>query len=413
MLTRRRTRMAAQLVTAGLSLATSLLLTACDSLMTGAPTAGDDLASPLDGLDADLNAVFLQGDENFAKAFTVAEGLGPIFNNNSCEGCHPGDGRGTPETGFFRFSRNGDLLIDAGGPQHQDKVIAGLRLVPEAVPDDADRSFRIPPPVFGVGLIEGIPAETILALADPDDADADGISGRPNMVQPAPWVPAAHPGGGGGLQLGRFSRKAQVTSLLQQTAEAYQQDMGITSDFLPTENSHVQRVATVNLGDQAADPEISAATVLQTVTYVRLLAPPRRGGVTGDVARGEASFVGIGCAACHVPTMHTGPHQIAQLDRQAVHLYSDLLLHDMGPGLADGRPDGDASGSEWRTAPLWGLRLVPEFLGGREFYLHDGRATSLDDAIRAHGGEAQAARDEYAALGTAERDAVIAFLRSL
>ena len=318
----------------------------CDTLMTSAPTAGDDFASPVDGLDADLNLVFLQGDENFAKAFTVAEGLGPIFNNISCEGCHPGDGRGTPETGFFRFSEDGSLLIDNGGPQHQDRVIAGSRLVPETVPESADRSFRIPPPVFGSGLIEAIPEATILALADPDDTDGDGISGRPNYISGAPWVPASHVGGGGGQQLGRFSRKAQVSSLLQQIAEAYNQDMGITSDFLPLENFHSQRSTTVVVGDVAADPEISAATVLQTTMYVRLLAPPQRGRLTEAVQRGDAMFNRIGCADCHVPVLHTGVHEMAQLSLQAAHLYSDLLLHDMGPELADNRPDGDASGTE-------------------------------------------------------------------
>ncbi|MDA0337086.1 MAG: thiol oxidoreductase [bacterium] len=385
----------------------------CDTLMTSTPTAGDDFASPVDGLDPDLNLVFLQGDENFAKAFSVAEGLGPIFNNISCEGCHPGDGRGTPETGFFRFSKDGDLLIDSGGPQHQDRVIAGARLIPENVPEGADRSFRIPPPVFGSGLIEAIPVATILALTDPEDADGDGISGRANWVTAAPWVPARHVGGGGGAQLGRFSRKAQVSSLLQQVTEAYNQDMGITSEFLPLENFHVQRSLTVAVGDIAPDPEISAATVLQTTMYVRLLAAPHRGKITAAVSRGDEVFAGIGCADCHVPTLTTGIHDLAQLSEQPVPLYSDLLLHDMGEELADHRPDGDATGSEWRTAPLWGLRLVARFLGGREFYLHDGRATTLHDAILAHGGEARRARDAYVALDTATRMDLHAFLKSL
>lgn len=381
--------------------------------MTSAPTAGDDFASPVDGLDTDMNLVFLQGDENFAKTFSVAEGLGPIFNNISCEGCHPGDGRGTPETGFFRFSKDGDLLISTGGPQHQDRVIAGARLIPESVPQDADRSFRIPPPVFGAGLIEAIPEATILALADPDDSDGDGISGRPNWVMAAPWVPPGHVGAGSGPQLGRFSRKAQVSSLLQQVTEAYNQDMGITSDFLPVENFHAQRSLTVAVGDIAADPEISAATVLQTTMYVRLLAPPRRGKNTDAVQRGDGLFASIGCADCHVPSLRTGSHEIPQLSNVDANLYSDLLLHDMGPELADDRPDGDATGTEWRTAPLWGLRLVPEFLGGREFYLHDGRATSLSGAVLAHGGEALASRQAFAELDAGSRDDLLAFLRSL
>ncbi|MBT3342030.1 MAG: thiol oxidoreductase [Gemmatimonadetes bacterium] len=388
-------------------------LVGCDTFMTKAPTAGNEFAAPVDGLDQSLNAVFLHGDGNFEKPFTVAEGLGPIFNNVSCEGCHPGDGRGTPETGFFRFSEAGDLLIENGGPQHQDKVIPGIRLVPEGVPAGVDRSFRLPPPVFGVGLIEAIPEETILALADPDDVDGDGISGRPNWVQAADFVPAAHVGGGPGVQLGRFSRKLQVSSLLEQVAAAYQQDMGITSDFIPGENFQSQHTATVSIGDIAPDPEIAANTVLETVMYVRLLQPPSRGRVTAEVEQGEALFADLKCSACHVPTMRTGQHELAALTDQEVVLYSDLLLHDMGEALADHRPDGDADGTEWRTAPLWGTRLVAEFLGGREFYLHDGRATTLEEAVTLHGGEAQASRDGFVALSAAERAAVISFLRSL
>jgi CxxC motif-containing protein (DUF1111 family) len=394
----------------GLCAGAVLALAGCDRIMTSAPPAGETLSSPLEGLGPDLNAVFVQGDENFARAFTPAEGLGPIFNNLSCEGCHPGDGRGTPQEGFFRFSSGTDLLEGRGGPQHQDKAIPGIPL--EGLPAGVERSFRLPPPVFGMGLIEAIPAETILANEDPEDRDGDGISGRANWVQAPDFVPSSHVGGGPGLQLGRFSRKAQVSALVHQVAAAYQQDIGITSDFLPEENPHPQ-AGSVALGDQVPDPEIPAATVLQTVMYVRLLSPPAQGERTTQVAQGEQVFGQLGCASCHVPAMRTGPHYIPQLNQQEARLYSDLLLHDMGPGLADNRPDGDASGSEWRTAPLWGTRLVGDFLGGMAFFLHDGRATTLDQAIRLHGGEAQAARDAYAGLGAGEQQALLAFLGSL
>jgi len=387
-----------------------LVMAGCERIMTEAPPAGEDFASPLEGMAGELNAVFLQGDENFARPFTPAEGLGPLFNHVSCQGCHPGDGRGTPAEGFFRFSSEGDLLADQGGPQHQDKNITGAPS--EQVPAGADRSFRLPPPVFGMGLIEAIPAQIILANEDPEDRDGDGISGRANWVQAPDFVPASHVGGGPGPQLGRFSRKAQVSSLVQQVAAAYQQDIGITSDFLPVENPHPQ-AGSVALGDQVPDPEIPAATVLQTVMYVRLLAPPVQGARTPQVERGEALFGQLGCATCHVPAMRTGPHPIPQLSQQEVRLYSDLLLHDMGPDLADHRPDGDASGSEWRTAPLWGTRLVGDFLGGKTFFLHDGRATTLDQAIRLHGGEAQAAREGYAGLGSPGQQDLLAFLGSL
>ncbi len=394
----------------GWSLIALLGAMGCDRIVTERPAAGDDFESPLDGMSHDLNAVFALGDENFERAFTVGEGLGPLFNNVGCEGCHPADGRGTPELGFLRFSRQGDPALDLGGPQHQDKAIPGVPL--EAMPAGVERTFRMPPPVFGVGMIEAIPAETILSRADPDDRDGDGISGRPNMVWAPSFVPESHVGGDPGPQVGRFSRKSQVSSLLQQVAEAYQQDIGITSDFIPVENPHPQ-AGGVAIGDQVADPEISAATVLQTVMYVRQLMPPARGKITPQIERGEALFAEIGCASCHVPTMRTGLHFIPQLSAVDVHLYSDLLLHDMGPELADYRPDGDATGSEWRTTPLWGLRLVEDFLNGQAFYLHDGRTSDLDEAILFHGGEAAAARDRFASLRVEDRVALLAFLKSL
>ena len=385
-------------------------LAACGTVMTDTPTAGDDFESPFAGLSSNLNAQFARGDENFERAFTPEEGLGPIFNNVGCEGCHPGDGRGTADLGFFRFSRGSDLALDLGGPQHQDKSISGVPL--EQVPEGVDRSFRMPPPVFGVGLIEAIPEATILANEDVDDADGDGISGRANWVSAPDYVAEVYVGGGAGAVRGRFSRKAQVSSLLQQVAEAYHQDIGITNDFILEENPHAQAGA-VAAGDLVADPELPASTVLETVMYVRLLQPPTRGPVNDEVERGDAMFRSANCQSCHVPTMSTGPNDIPQLSEVDAHLYSDLLIHDMGPGLADNRPAGAADGTEWRTAPLWGLRLVEDFLGGEAFYLHDGRARTLHDAIMEHGGESQASRDAYAGMSTADQAALVAFLKSL
>lgn len=174
-------------------------------------------------------------------------------------------------------SRGDDLAFDIGGQQHQDKSIPEIPV--EELPDGVNRSKRLPPPVFGVGLIEAIPVETILSRADEDDADGDGISGRPNWVTAADFVPATEVGGGPGQQLGRFSRKGQVSYLVQQIAEAYQQDMGITSDFIPVETSDPQAGAFA-VGNLVPDPEIPASTVLQTVVYVRFLSPPKRGEIT-------------------------------------------------------------------------------------------------------------------------------------
>ena len=363
----------------------------------------DNFTTPFGMLSSDLNATFIRGEEAFQKAFLVEEGLGPIFNNMSCVGCHPGNGRGTPDLALIRFSRGHDLITDMGGPQFQDKAIPDVPY--EVLPAGVDKSTRLPPPVFGLGLIENIPVETILSYADEFDADGDGISGRPHWVIPPDFVPTTEIGGGPGEQLGRFGRKAAVTSLVQQTATAFQQDMGITNDFLEQEPS--------DTGDSVPDPEVDSATVIDIVVFMRLLSPPPRGEITEEVRQGEKLFSKIQCAACHVPTMQTGPSPIPALDRVDAHIYSDLLLHDMGEELADNRPDGSATGREWRTAPLWGTRLVAEFLGGTPFFLHDGRATTLEGAIRAHGGEAQNAKEAFFNLSETEQKAVIAFLESL
>jgi CxxC motif-containing protein (DUF1111 family) len=376
---------------------------ACDAVLTSAPDPGDVFDGPLDGLTPAELAAFTEGDEQFGRPFAPTGGLGPIFNNTACAACHSGDGRGRLENRLSRFD-------GLGGPQLQDKAIAGA--VPELLPAGAIVSRRLPPPVFGVGLIEAIPEAAILALADSLDADGDGISGRPNWVVPPPWVPTDEPGAAPGLRVGRFSRKAQVSTLLQQVTQAYHEDIGITSDFLPVENRNPQASRATEAADRVRDPEIPAATVRSVVNYIRMLAPPAPGADTPQRLRGRAVFDSIGCASCHVPILMSGPSSIAALSNQPVRLYSDLLLHDMGPGLADSRPDGGANGSEWRTPPLWGLRLIRRFLNGDAFLLHDGRARGVDEAILLHGGEAQAVRDRYAGLTTLDRAAILDFVGS-
>jgi CxxC motif-containing protein (DUF1111 family) len=260
--------------------------------------------------------------------------------------------------------------------------------------------------------MEAIPESTILALADPEDDDGDGISGRPNWVQAAGYVSALEPGGGPGLQLGRFSRKAQVSTLLEQVVEAYHQDIGITSDHRLEENRNPLSSVPIEAVDHALDPEIPSATVQAVVHYIRTLAPPYAGTETAQRVEGRTLFASVGCAACHTPSMQSGPSPIAALAHKPVDLYSDLLLHDMGDALADHRPDGSASGREWRTTPLWGLRLMRQFLNGDALLLHDGRARTVEEAILLHGGEAQRARDAFAALSAAQRRAVLDFVES-
>ncbi len=383
---------------------------ACDSLFTSAPEDADVFDAPIPGLtDAEME-VFLAGDAAFEEPFSATTGLGPIFNDVACAACHSGDGRGRTSNALTRFSRGTDPARDIGGPQLQDRAINGA--VPEQLPPGVDVSVRLPPPVFGVGLIEAIPVASILANVDSLDADADGISGRPSWVSAAEFVPADEVGGGAGPQLGRFSRKAQVSSVLQQTVEAYQQDMGITTDFLPVENINPQSGAATLARDRAPDPEVTASTVRAVVDYVRMLAPPAPGEATPVRTRGSDLFDQVGCDRCHVRQFRTGPSRIAALADQDVVLYSDLLLHDMGDALADNRPDGDANGREWRTTPLWGLRLAREFLNGDLFLLHDGRATTIAEAIAFHGGEAAQVRAAFDALSADDRAALIDFVAS-
>jgi CxxC motif-containing protein (DUF1111 family) len=402
--------------------ATALLLAssvgACDRLTTASPDPGDILDGPLPGLTQEELSAFIRGDEAFGRQFSPGEGLGPIFNNVSCASCHSGDGRGHLRNAFTRFSIGQDLVPHLGGPQLQDKAIAGA--VPERLPEGVQTSVRLPPPVFGVGLIEAIPEETILALADPHDSDGDGISGRPNFVVPEDFVPIDEPGGfvadeefpEGRPQLGRFSRKAQVSSLLLQVAKAYQEDIGITNDFLPVEIKNPLASRATEAADRVADPELPGEEVRAVLAYIRMLAPPAPGEMTPRRQQGERIFQEIGCGSCHVPELRTGSSIIAALSDQPVRLFSDLLLHDMGEGLADHRPDGDATGREWKTAPLWGLRVMRDFLNGDAFLLHDGRARSVEEAILLHGGEAEKSRNAFAQLAADARAALLDFVES-
>src|SRR5262245_6576902 len=403
---RARSRSLAVLLLAALPLAAL----GCDRLLTTAPEPGDLFDAPLDGLTAEEAAAFAEGDAQFGKPFAIGEGLGPIFNNVSCASCHSGDGRGIPENVLTRFSLAGDPALDLGGPQIQDRAIPGAE--PERLPAGVETSRRLPPPVFGAGLIEGIPVGSILALADSNDADGDGISGRANLVLAPDFVPAHEPGGGAGLKLGRFGRKGQVSSLLQQVVDAHHQDIGITTDFRVDENANPQASRATEAADRVADPELPASAVRSVVAYLRLLAPPAPGADSPARARGRELFATLACASCHVPVLRTGPNAGAVLSERDGVLYSDLLLHDMGDGLADYRPDGQADGREWKTPPLWGLRVMRDFLRGQAFLLHDGRARSVEEAILLHGGEAQAARDAFDALPANDRAALLDFVES-
>ncbi len=407
-------------------------------------------SSPSPDLNPEESDHHQRGDAVFGAKFVTAPnpvqaGLGPLFNNISCVACHGGDGRGRPpEPGenlasmLFRISGAGE---DAhGGPKAmpgfggQIQTRARFGEIPEAGIDIAYTdslvafaeggtvalrvprytlrnpwkplaetpmlSPRVAPPVFGLGLLEAVGEADILSRADPDDRNGDGISGRPNHV----WDVRAK-----AKVLGRFGWKANNPNLDQQNAGAFSQDMGITNPLFPTENC---------AGDLPAcdtdSLEIDSASLESVSFYIASLAVPgRRDWDDDQVMRGEALFAAAGCAACHLGEMRTGavPGRPG-LSRQIIHPYTDLLLHDMGEGLADGRADFEADGREWRTAPLWGIGLT-KVVSGHTLFLHDGRARNLMEAVLWHGGEAERSQLAVRQASPADRQALIAFLESL
>ncbi len=390
-------------------------LQGCDHLLTKEPEPDQSFEGPIEGLTNAQRAIFIRGDAAFGEVFTFQTGLGPLFNQASCERCHVGDGRGHPSVNLKRFGRNlgnglFDVLSEYGGPQLQERSMPGY--LAETIPAHADAvSERAGPLAVGLGLMEAIPDQTILSYADPNDANGDGISGRPNLVISPEYIGT---GGGpyNGKYLGRFGRKAGAMNLLQQTATAYHQDMGITSDYLSEENYNPVIGGTG--GDPVPDPEIPASRVNDVVFYLQTLRPPvRREENDPRVQRGEQVFNSIKCSSCHVPGMMTGPHAIEPLSNRRVQLYSDLLLHDMGPDLADNFIEGEASGTEWRTTPLWGLGIIEKVLGGTPFFLHDGRTSDLRVVIDLHKGEADASRIAFRQLPSQDQEALIKFLKSL
>ncbi|MBL0036504.1 MAG: thiol oxidoreductase [Flavobacteriales bacterium] len=385
----------------------SLVLVGCHKLMPDAPAEDQLLDGPVDGLSTDEQARFLAGDVAFNdEVFTSATGLGPLFVSTSCGSCHAGDGRGHPFTSLTRFGQNdgtGNQYLDQGGPQLQHRALPGF--APEEVPAGATSTRLLPPPNTGLGFLDAVPDAMILALADPDDLDGDGISGTPNWITtPAYITHRPAPVEQGGKHIGRFGRKGAAYDLLQQTANAYNQDIGITSNYEPVDT----------YTGAILDPEVSNSTVDQVVFYLLTLkAPIQRDKDDPQVIAGEQVFTAVGCAKCHTPELVTGPSPIAPLANKTVRPYSDLLLHDMGSGLDDGYTEGSALTSEWRTPPLWGLGLSSDSQGGSYFLLHDGRATTIEQAIEAHDGEGQASRIAYQQLSTTDREALLRFLESL
>lgn len=403
---------------------------------------------------------FEEGDELFEAAFVAAtgetvdstqDGLGPLYNAVSCEGCHVEDGRGRApefhgeaETGFLlrlglpqrdeashvldepRYGGQfQDIAVDGAAPEGEIRVayttIRGTfadgttyalrepRYIIENLnygdmADDVTISPRVANHMVGLGLLEAVSEETIMSFADPYDLDGDGISGRPNRV---PDLVNDR------MALGRFGWKAGQPSLLQQTAAAYVNDMGITSWIFPEHTCVGDQTACITLMT-GGEPEVSADHLDLVTFYAATLAvPAQRNTDDPQVQYGAEVFETIGCSSCHVSEMTTGTHPtIDALSNQTIQPYTDLLLHDMGEGLADGHFEFEANGSEWRTPPLWGLGLF-ETVNEHTYYLHDGRAQSLLEAILWHGGEAEESRNRVLELNAAAREALIAFLESL
>jgi len=269
-----------------------------------------------------------------------------------------------------------------------------------AVPAGILLSPRAAPPNFGLGLLGAVPASTITAAASSPEALAAGVAGHANYV----WDPTTQ-----SVVLGRFGLKANVGSLLAQVASALNADMGVTNSVFPNEPCDDPIP-----GCLAHDPDISDSLLAAITTYIRTLGvPARRGASDTQVLRGQTLFSSVGCALCHTPTAETGTVSTdPELSGQRIHPYTDLLLHDMGPALADGRSDYLATGSEWRTPPLWGVGLTA-VVSGPTTFLHDGRARSLLEAIMWHGGQGAAAREHVRNMSAADRNALVAFLLSL
>ncbi|HEX7666740.1 MAG TPA: di-heme oxidoredictase family protein [Polyangiaceae bacterium] len=390
-------------------------------------------------LGIDRRSTFEAGLQFFQVAWEKApgraetDGLGPTYVADACPACHVHDGRGHLDTVLLRIGLGPDGGVDPnyglqlqpfavagasgeGTPRRIETTIDHLRADGTTAPlvgvsyavddlhfgpfgDDVRLSARIAPQLVGQGLLEAVSDADIVANEDPDDRDGDGISGR------------AHRTSSGAI--GRFGWKAAQPSIDAQVAAAFAEDVGITSSFHPDANcpgAQTTCASTPNGGE----PEINDARLATTVAYVRLLGvPPRRDGAAHDVLVGKALFAKVGCASCHRPSFTTtaATSEVA-LASQKIWPYTDLLLHDLGEGLADHRVEGDAGEREWRTAPLWSIGLLTT-VGGERRLLHDGRATTIDEAVMWHDGEAASARQKYEALVPAERALVDRFVDSL
>lgn len=414
--------------------------------------------APLRRLDFSVGNSFFRNPWVIAPASTTArDGLGPLFNTNACQNCHIKDGRGHPPAPgaanavsmLLRLSipagpEHAEVVHERGiapepsyGGQLQDMAIPGV--VPEGklrlrysaervrfadgtevelrkpiielselghgdLHPDTQMSLRVAPPMIGLGLLEAIPEAALLANADPDDRNGDGISGRPNRVFDQTTRQTV---------IGRFGWKAGQPSLNQQNADAFFNDMGLSTSLF-SGSSCTERQAECRAMPDGGEPEVSDNILAQVLFYTRNLGvPARRNPGDPQVLAGKTLFHRAGCQSCHVPQFTTAADAAEpELANQLIRPYTDLLLHDMGDGLADHRPEFEASGREWRTAPLWGIGLTKTVSGHTQF-LHDGRARNVLEAVLWHGGEAEQSRQVVLGFDQEQRDALLSFLESL
>ena len=395
------------MVVIGFIAATIIIVVSCSKLEPALPADDQVLDGPIAGLTGAQTLQHSRGDAAFTdQVFTRATGLGSIFVATSCGSCHAGEGKGHPFTTLTRFGQidsTGNLFLNQGGPQLQDRALPGF--IPEQIPATATFSKFLPPANTGLGFLELVSDADIVAMSDPDDLNGDGIKGVPNWNNiPSFIIPNPNALVRNGKYICRFGKKASAYNLLHQTVNAYNQDIGITSVFEPKD---------VYSGLDI-DPEIATNTINDVVFYLQTLrAPIQRDQNNADVVAGKQLFISINCSGCHKPELRTGFSTLESLSNKFFSPYTDLLVHDMGPGLDDGYTEGTAKTGAWRTPALWGLGLAPKSQGGQYFLLHDGRAKSIEEAIQMHGGEAMNAKNNFNTLNSTEQQQIIRFLESL
>jgi CxxC motif-containing protein (DUF1111 family) len=391
-------RAAAAIGVFGSTLAISALLPAAQQAIL----PGD----PLPGITASEFSEFRLGLADFTEVETAEDGLGPAFNGTSCAACHNvpaiGGGSVVVETRAGYRTAQGLASLDRDGNTLMHLFSVPPHNCQPAAPDDANVfARRAPLPVFGDGLIEAIPDDAILALEDPFDRDGNGVRGRAAIVMDVAT---------GTRRVGRFGWKAQQATLLAFAGDAYRNEMGITNDLFPREYAFGITAAAMSRCDLHPDPEDVRDPLTQKrgidnfEAFMKFLAPIARGPIDQAARDGERVFQSLGCATCHVPALTTGPSVNPLFNRKTVPLYSDLLLHDIGTG--DGILQEAAKGEEIRTPALWGLRL-------RRPLLHDGSASTIEEAIERHSREGELARRGFSQLRETDRALLMAFLRSL